>query len=144
MNTSKSDLLAKLLALVAMLTGLLTVLSGGRTLFGGEAERLAAGAVVPFVLWFNFVTGFAYLTCGLGTVGAAALVGAAGRLHRRRDRLGVRGLRRPCVERWRVRVANRRRDGAAHGALGRDRGNSLPSAPASDLTTRLAQSGARR
>lgn len=69
MNTSKSDLLVKLLALVAVLFGLLTVLSGGRTLFGGEAVRLAAGAIVPFVLWFNFATGFAYLTCGLGLWG---------------------------------------------------------------------------
>jgi hypothetical protein len=45
---------------------LLTVLSGGRTLFGGEAARLAAGAIVPFVLWFNFVAGFAYVVWGLG------------------------------------------------------------------------------
>ena len=49
-----------------MLYGLLTILSGGRTLFGGEASRLAAGAIVPFVLWFNFVAGFAYVACGLG------------------------------------------------------------------------------
>lgn len=58
-NTSQSDLLVKSLAMVAVLFGWLTVLSGGRTLFGGEAARLAAGAVVPFVLWFNFVAGFA-------------------------------------------------------------------------------------
>lgn len=52
-----------------MLFGLLTVLSGGRTLFGGEAARLAAGAIVPFVLWFNFAAGFAYVACGLGLWG---------------------------------------------------------------------------
>ena len=53
MSTSKADWLVKSLAVVAVLFGLLTVLSGGRTLFGGEAARLAAGAIVPFVLWFN-------------------------------------------------------------------------------------------
>ncbi|MDI4635874.1 hypothetical protein J7U46_22605 [Pelomonas sp. V22] len=68
-NTSRSDLLVKTLAVVAVLFGLLTVLSGGRTLFGGNAARLAAGAIVPFVLWFNFVAGFAYLSCGLGLWG---------------------------------------------------------------------------
>lgn len=66
MSTSKADWLVKSLAGVAVLFGLLTVLSGGRTLFGGEAARLAAGAIVSFVLWFNFVAGFAYVACGLG------------------------------------------------------------------------------
>ena len=61
MSTSKADWLVKSLAVVTVLFGLLTVLSGGRTLFGGEAARLAAGAIVPFVLWFNFVAGFAYV-----------------------------------------------------------------------------------
>ncbi len=69
MNSSKTDLLVKALAVVAVLFGLLTVFSGGRTLFGGEAARLAAGAIVHFVLWFNFVAGFAYVACGLGLWG---------------------------------------------------------------------------
>jgi hypothetical protein len=51
---------------VAILFGMLTVLSGGRVLFGDAAARSAAGAVVPFVLWFNFAAGFAYLVAGLG------------------------------------------------------------------------------
>ena len=49
-------------AIVAIIFGLLTIFSGGRALFGG-AE---IGAVVPFVLWFNFVAGFAYILAGLG------------------------------------------------------------------------------
>jgi hypothetical protein len=57
MKTSSVDVLMKSLAVMAVLFGLLTVFSGGRTLFGGEAARLAAGAIVPFVLWFNFVAG---------------------------------------------------------------------------------------
>lgn len=49
-------------AIVAIVFGLLTIISGGRALFGGADM----GAVVPFVLWFNFLAGFAYLGAGLG------------------------------------------------------------------------------
>ena len=52
--------------LVALLFGLLTIVSGGRALFGGEAARQAVGAAVPFVLWFNFGAGFAYVAAGIG------------------------------------------------------------------------------
>lgn len=47
---------------VAVVFGLATVVSGGRALFGGADM----GATVPFVLWFNFVAGFAYLLAGSG------------------------------------------------------------------------------
>jgi hypothetical protein len=47
---------------VAVVFGVLTIISGGRALFGG-AEM---GAVIPFVLWFNFVAGFVYVLAGLG------------------------------------------------------------------------------
>lgn len=47
---------------VAVVFGLLTVVSGGRTLFGGADM----GAVVPWVLWFNFLAGFAYVLAGFG------------------------------------------------------------------------------
>ena len=53
-------------AIVAVLFGALTVLSGGTVLFGGGAEREAAGDAVPFVLWFNFLSGFAYVLAGIG------------------------------------------------------------------------------
>lgn len=51
---------------VAVAFGALTILSGGRVLFGGEAARAAAGNAVPFVLWFNFLSGFAYVLAGIG------------------------------------------------------------------------------
>jgi hypothetical protein len=54
---------------VAVLFGVLTIVSGGRTLFGGESVRQAAGAIVPFVLWFNFGAGFAYVIAGVGLWG---------------------------------------------------------------------------
>jgi hypothetical protein len=53
-------------AVAAVLFGLVTLASGGGTLFGGEAQRAAAGAYVPLVLWFNFVAGFAYVAAGIG------------------------------------------------------------------------------
>lgn len=53
------------LAIVAIVFGLLTILSGGRTLFDAEARQLA-GSYVPFVLWFNFLAGFAYVVAGVG------------------------------------------------------------------------------
>lgn len=53
-------------ALVAMAFGLLTLKEGGTVLFGGPQARAAAGQVVPFVLWFNFLAGFAYVAAGVG------------------------------------------------------------------------------
>jgi hypothetical protein len=52
--------------LVAILFGIITVVVGGKTLFGGAEARAAAGHVVPFVLWFNFLAGFAYIVAGIG------------------------------------------------------------------------------
>lgn len=69
MPASKRDVLLQSAAVVALLFGMLTIASGGRTLFGGEAVRQAAGHIVPFVLWFNFGAGFAYVTAGLGLWG---------------------------------------------------------------------------
>ncbi|MBI3154124.1 MAG: hypothetical protein HYZ20_01805 [Burkholderiales bacterium] len=44
----------------------MTIVSGGRALFGGAEARAAVGAAVGFVLWFNFVAGFAYVAAGIG------------------------------------------------------------------------------
>ena len=56
----------RMIGIVALVFGLLTIGSGGRALFGGEAARAAVGAAVPFVLWFNFAAGVAYVAAGLG------------------------------------------------------------------------------
>lgn len=54
------------LGLVAILFGIVTVKQGGSVLFiDGEARR-AAGHYVPFILWFNFLAGFAYVAAGIG------------------------------------------------------------------------------
>ena len=52
-------------SVMAVLFGLMTIKEGGTVLFGGEAARTAAGAYVPFVLWFNFLAGFAYVVAGV-------------------------------------------------------------------------------
>ncbi len=56
----------RLVAGVAMIFGLMTVFSGGSVLFGPDVARSAAGAYVPFVVWFNFLAGFAYVIAGMG------------------------------------------------------------------------------
>lgn len=63
MNTFR---LLKILAAVAIVFGVLTVFSGGRALFGGIEARAAVGNAVDFVLWFNFLAGFAYVLSGFG------------------------------------------------------------------------------
>jgi len=57
---------AAILALVAIVFRIVTIIVGGRTLLGGAEGRTAAGNIVPFVLWFNFVAGFAYVIAGVG------------------------------------------------------------------------------
>jgi hypothetical protein len=51
-----------------ILFGLASLVEGGRNLFGSPETRAAAGQIVPFVLWFNFGSAFAYLAVGLGTL----------------------------------------------------------------------------
>jgi len=57
-SRSSSALPLRTMALLAVAFGLLTLKEGGSVLFGG--------AYVPFVLWFNFGAGFAYVVAGLG------------------------------------------------------------------------------
>lgn len=58
----------RVLAGIAILFGIATIIAGGRTLFDAETRRLA-GNYVAFVLWFNFVMGFAYVVGGIGLWG---------------------------------------------------------------------------
>jgi hypothetical protein len=60
---------ARALGAVALVFGLATLWAGGRVLFGPAEIRAAAGQVVPFVLWGNFLAGFAYLAAGVGLAG---------------------------------------------------------------------------
>src|ERR1039458_10770035 len=51
-------------AIVAAVFGAATIRAGGSVLFGGGAQ--GAGNVVGFVLWFNFLAGFAFVLAGAG------------------------------------------------------------------------------
>lgn len=65
MDISKSRVLALGLAFVAVAFGLLTIRQGGMVLFGPQEARQAAGDYVPFVVWSNFLAGFAYVAAGV-------------------------------------------------------------------------------
>lgn len=54
------------LAMLAVIFGVMTILSGGSVLFGDDGVRALAGDVVSVVLWVNFLAGFAYVIAGLG------------------------------------------------------------------------------
>jgi hypothetical protein len=71
----------KILSIIAILFGVLTILSGGLALFGDVEARASVGNAVGFVLWFNFIAGFAYVLTGFamwrglnGATGAAKLL----------------------------------------------------------------------
>lgn len=57
---------AKVAAGVALVFGALTIVSGGAALFGAAEVQAVAGRVVPFVLWFNFLSGFVYILAAVG------------------------------------------------------------------------------
>lgn len=63
---SRRSLAIGVMALLAVAFGLLTIKEGGSVLLGDAQARAAAGAYVPFVLWFNFLAGFAYVLAGVG------------------------------------------------------------------------------
>ncbi|WIY24772.1 hypothetical protein [Parasedimentitalea psychrophila] len=60
------------IAVAATAFGALTLFSGGSVLFGPMSAQTAAGSYVPFVVWFNFIAGFAYIAAGLGIWTGAA------------------------------------------------------------------------
>ena len=66
MDTTRRGFTVWAISLLALGFGMLTLKEGGTVLFGDEAARTAAGNYVPFVLWFNFISGFAYVIAGVG------------------------------------------------------------------------------
>ena len=56
----------RLIALVAVTSGLMTILGGGGVLIRGDASRLISGDHVSFVVWFNVLAGFLYVAAGIG------------------------------------------------------------------------------
>lgn len=56
----------RVLGVIATLFGVMTLKEGGSVLFFDGPAREAAGNVVPFVLMFNFASGFLYVLTGAG------------------------------------------------------------------------------
>jgi hypothetical protein len=50
----------------AFIFGLMTVFSGESVLFGPAEAREWAGSYIQFVVWFNFLEGFAYVLAAIG------------------------------------------------------------------------------
>jgi hypothetical protein len=56
----------KVAAVLAMIFGAMTLFSAGSILGDFGSANQAAGDYVPFVLWFNFLAGFAYMAAAVG------------------------------------------------------------------------------
>ena len=56
----------RILPVIAVVFGLLTLKEGGTVIFDIGSARQAAGNFVPFVVWFNFLSGFFYIIAGIG------------------------------------------------------------------------------
>ena len=78
-----SNLATKVLAGIALLFGIATLVSGGNALFDLYRTETSTAKIVPFVLHFNFAAGFAYIATGAGLMlkrgwaPISALAGAA-------------------------------------------------------------------
>jgi len=58
----------KMLGGMAILFGIVTLISGGSALFVLHGIAEPAAKIVPFVLYFNFAAGFAYIVTGAGLI----------------------------------------------------------------------------
>jgi len=56
----------RILSVIAVVFGLLTLKAGGSVIFSIDSMRQAEGNFVPFVVWFNFLSGFFYIAAGIG------------------------------------------------------------------------------
>lgn len=65
-TTHPRSLSVWIISVIAVIFGLLTLKEGGSVLFAVGEARAAAGNYIPFVVWFNFLAGFAYVAAGIG------------------------------------------------------------------------------
>jgi len=68
MSTWVSKPVVKMLGGIAVLFGIVTLISGGNALFVSHKIADPAAHIVPFVLYFNFAAGFAYIVAGAGLI----------------------------------------------------------------------------
>ncbi len=65
-TTHKRSLSVWVISAIALVFGLMTIKEGGSVVLGIGEARAAAGNYIPFVVWFNFLAGFAYVVAGIG------------------------------------------------------------------------------
>jgi len=65
-SKSPRPMLTALAGAFAILFGSVTLFSGGSVALMDGPARAAAGAYIPFVVWFNFLAGFFYIIAGIG------------------------------------------------------------------------------
>lgn len=63
-RSPKQEAMIRAAALIAVVFGAATVFSGARVLFGDGAA--GAGDYIAYIVWFNFLAGFAYVAAGIG------------------------------------------------------------------------------
>jgi len=56
----------RIFSVIAVVFGLLTLKEGGSVIFDIGPARPTAGNFVPYVVWFNFLSGFFYIAAGIG------------------------------------------------------------------------------
>ncbi len=56
----------RVVAIAAILFGVMTIKEGGSVVLVDGLARAAAGQYVPLVVWFNFLAGFGYVATGVG------------------------------------------------------------------------------
>ena len=75
MSERKVQLLRYGIAAIALVFGLVTIISGGQVIFGSDQSRAAAGDYLPAIVWFNFIAGFAYVGTAAGLASGQAWAG---------------------------------------------------------------------
>ena len=65
-TTHKRSLSVWVISAIALVFGLMTIKEGGSVVLGIGEARAAAGNYIPFVVWFYFLAGFAYVVAGIG------------------------------------------------------------------------------
>lgn len=58
-----------IMAVIAFIFGVATLYSGGEVIFLDGAGRARAGDYIGFIVWFNFIAGFAYIAASYGIYG---------------------------------------------------------------------------
>lgn len=66
LDNTKKIFFLKFLFVFVIIFGVMTLIEGGSVAFDIGKARINAGNYVPFVLWFNFLSGFVYIINGIG------------------------------------------------------------------------------